>query len=74
VRYNVDGKGGKIGASLYTRLVSFARIEPMLNPILTQRIHLSPFHQKRKEKPNKSTPQGDKIDIFIVHSLVSFFI
>jgi len=55
----VDGKVGKFGASLYTRLVSFARIEPMLNPILVEptTLHkefISPPFTKKKKKTNQT--------------------
>lgn len=66
--YNVDGKGGNFGASLYTRLVSFARIEPMLNPILVEPTTLGftlhkefispPFTPKKKPTKQINTQRG----------------
>jgi hypothetical protein len=67
----VDGKGGKFGASLYTRIGKlFARIEPLLNPILVEPTTLMftlhkefispPFTKKKKRKQTKqiNTPRG----------------
>jgi hypothetical protein len=62
----VDGKVGKFGASLYTRLVSFARIEPMLNPILVEPTILHkefispPFTKKEKKNQTNQHPKGTK--------------
>jgi len=66
----VGGKGGKFGASLYTsRLVSFARIEPMLNPILVGPTTLgftlykefisTPFTKEKTNQTNQH-PKGTK--------------
>jgi hypothetical protein len=86
----VDGKGGKFGASLYTsRLISFARIEPMLNPILVGPTTLGftlykefispPFTPKKKQTKQINTPRGQNghchcpFPCFIFHFIFYLF-
>jgi hypothetical protein len=80
----VDGKVGKFGASLYTRLVSFARIEPMLNPILVEPTTLHkefispPFTKKKKQTKQINSPRGQNghfhcpFPCFIFHLIIFF--